>query len=136
MAEDDRPRIRVWRWADLSPAGQRAYVLMSPVKLLRSRDYQVRESWVKEWVDAARSMKGDEPTGGDVSDGAVCPDGVDSEPRLNAEDWARIGSMSSEAPMDLLMIHKAAIEFVVGETGNPIPAGLVEITQTLVDGSR
>jgi hypothetical protein len=136
MAEGDRPLIRVWRWVDLSPAGQRAYVLMMAVKLLRSREFQVPDSWLKAWRDAGLSMRGDQPIGGDALGASVAPDGVETELRLTSQEWERLGSMSPEEPLDLLMIHKAAIEYVVSERGNAVPAGLVEITRALANTNQ
>ncbi len=132
MAEEDRPRIRVWRWVDLSPAGQRAFVLMMAVKLLRSRDFQIPDSWLDAWREAGLFMQNDQPRGGDTPGAFVGPDGVDTELRLTSQEWARLESMGAEEPVDLLMIHKAAIEYELSDRG-AVPAGLVEITRALVD---
>lgn len=136
MAEEDRPRIRVWRWADCSPAGQRAYVLMMAVKLLRSRDFPIPDSWLNAWRDAGRAMQSDQPRGGDTPGASVGPDGVDTELRLTSQEWARLESMSAEEPVDLLMVHKAAIEYVLSDYGGAVPAGLVEITRALVNTNQ
>ncbi len=136
VAQEGRPRFRVWRWVDLSPAGQRAYVLMMAVKLLKSRDFQVPDSWLSAWRDAGRSMQSDEPSGGDSPGASISPDKVDTGLRLTAHEWARLESMSADEPVDLLMIHKAAIEYVIGDRVGAVPAELVEITRALVEAEQ
>ena len=78
-------------------------------------------------------MQSDQPRGGNAPGASVGPEGVDTELPLTSQEWARLESMSAEEPVDLLMIHKAAIEYVLSNYGGTVPAGLVEITRTLVD---
>lgn len=135
MAEQDRVGIRVWRWGDLSPAGQRAYVLMMAVKLLRSRGFRVPDSWLDAWREAGQSMQSDRPRGPDAPDASVGPEGVDTQLRLTSQEWTRLESLSAQEPVDLMMIYKAAIEYRLKDRG-AVPAGLVEVTRALVEAEQ
>ncbi|MGH8990225.1 MAG: hypothetical protein ACRDZ7_01705 [Acidimicrobiia bacterium] len=131
MAEAQRPVFRVWRWVDLSPAGQRAYVLLVAIKLLQTRNVAAPESWLSAARDALQAMRGDQPRGVGAVELTVGPDGVGSGLRLSSEEWARLESMSPESPLDLLLIHKAAIEYRLSQR-DAVPAGLVGIATDLV----
>lgn len=46
-------------------------------------------------------------------------------------DWDRLRSLRHDSPLDEVLIHRAAIEYVLSDYGGAVPSELVEMTLTL-----
>ena len=50
---------------------------------------------------------------------------------MSDADWSRLRSLRPDSPLDEVLIHKAAIEYVLSDYGGAVPSELVELTLAL-----
>jgi hypothetical protein len=117
----------------MPPVGKRAYVLKMGINLLRREEIAVPDSWTTALVTAARGLSEASSPSHDDEGIAESLQMIDVPPAvlLSKADWRCLRAMAVGAPLEEVLLHKAAIEFILNDRGQAVPAELVEMTLAL-----
>ena len=114
----------------MPPVGKRAFVLKMARNLLGQQGVAVPESWMSAWAAAARGLAEASPEEARDLE-TFGPTQVPNAARMSDADWSRLRSLRPDSPLDEVLIHKAAIEYVLSDYGGAVPSELVEMTVAL-----